>query len=379
MKPKLMLCLLIIAVTFRCAEVDERVITFVVAVPDSLVTNDTLYIAGNVLQLGNWQPDAVPMNPVDKNTWRLTVKLPVDSYIEYKFTRGSWHKEEVLADGTIPGNKHLKVTKNQTVTHQVENWVDRVYKPIGGVTGTVRYHPGFYANKLKNERTIVVWLPDGYDQKVHQRYPVLYMHDGQNIFDPQTSYLGVDWQIDETADSLIKQGKIKEIIIVGMYNTPDRIEEYADTEKGQAYMEFIINDLKPFIDREYRTLPDRKNTAVMGSSMGGLISFYLVWRYPEIFGQAACLSSSFVWNNGAILKEVKNFAGTKKNIRIYFDNGGVGLEGKYTPYYHRMKNLLVARGFQVGKDLEYFFDEHADHSERAWAKRAWRALIFLFG
>lgn len=379
MKIQFLLILFLSGFNIYCSDIEEREITFIVTVPDSLVTNDTLFIAGNVQQLGNWQPNSVPLTKLTNNKWQVKIKLVLNEKIEYKFTRGSWNKEEVLADGTIPENKYFTVLKDQTISHKIQNWRDRVYTPRGGITGILKYHHYFYANKLKNERTIVVWLPENYESDFQKRYPVLYIHDGQNVFDPNTSYLGVDWQMDETADSMIKKGTIEEILIVGIYNTPDRIEEYSDTQKGRAYMDFIINDLKPFIDSNYRTLPDQENTAAMGSSMGGLISFYLVWRYPEMFGQAACLSSSFRWNAGAILKEVKNYTGDKKNIRIYFDNGGVGLEGKYIPYYHRMKNLLIARGFKAGIDLEYFFDENAGHSERAWAKRAWRPLKFLFG
>ena len=130
MQLKLILLFMLFAFTSQCAEVEEREITFVVTLPDSLVTNDTLYIAGSLPQLGNWQPNAVPLIKVDKNTYQLKVKLPINANIEYKFTRGSWNKEEVLADGTIPGNKYLTVTQNLTVTHQVENWCDRFYKAV---------------------------------------------------------------------------------------------------------------------------------------------------------------------------------------------------------------------------------------------------------
>jgi predicted alpha/beta superfamily hydrolase len=189
----------------------------------------------------------------------------------------------------------------------------------------------------------------------------------------------VDWQMDETADSLIKQRAIEEIIIVGIDNTPDRLAEYSDGERGRGYMDFVVHDLKPFIDTTYRTLPDRKYTAVMGSSMGGLISFYLVWRYPDVFSQAACLSSTFLWNNGVLIKEIENFTGQRKEIRIYFDNGGEGEEGRYTPFFESMKALLISKGFVSGKDLEYFYDEAGEHSESSWAKRAWRPLKFMFG
>ena len=370
---------MLFAFTSQCAEVEEREITFVLTLPDSLVTNDTLYIAGSLPQLGNWQPNAVPLIKVDKNTYQLKVKLPINANIEYKFTRGSWNKEEVLADGTIPGNKYLTVTQNLTVTHQVENWCDRFYKPVGGITGNLQYHHNFYANRLKNERTIVVWLPESYEKKLQKHYPVLYMHDGQNLFDPNTSYIGVDWQMDETADSLIKQGEIEEIIIVGIYNTTDRVEEYSDTKKGRAYMDFIINDLKPFVDNNYRTLPDREHTAIMGSSMGGLISLYLIWRYPDVFSKAGCLSTSLLWNDGALLKEIENFAGQKPEIKIYLDSSGKGSEGRMKPHYEKLNDLLISKGFVEGVDLEYYFDKEGDHSERSWAKRAWRPLKFLFG
>jgi len=376
---KLLMIFILSTFTTCFADVEEREITFIVTVPDSLVSTDTLYIVESVEQLGNWQPDAVPLIEVNKNTWHLKVKLPLNENIEYKFTRGSWQKEEVLSDGTIPGNKFLTVTQNETVTHEIVNWCDRVYKPVGGITGNLQYHYKFYANQLKNERTIVVWLPPNYETDLQKHYPVLYMHDGQNVFDPKTSYLGIDWQIDETADSLIKKGEIEEIIIVGIYNTHDRIEEYSDTEKGRAYMDFVISDLKPFIDGKYRTIPDRDHTAVMGSSMGGLISFYLILRYPEVFGKAACLSTSLHWKNGALLKEIKNFNAGKKELKIYFDNSGKGSEGQMIPHYQKLKSQLISKGFEDGISLEYYFDKNGDHSERSWAKRAWRPLVFLFG
>lgn len=379
MQLKLILLFMLFAFTSRCTEVDEREITFVVTIPDSLAINDSLYIVGNVPQLGNWQPNSVPLIQVDKNTHQLKIRLPLNANIEYKFTRGSWNKEEVLANGTIPGNKSLSVTHDQTVTHQIENWADRFYKPVGGITGKLQYHHNFYANRLKNERTIVVWLPESYETELQKYYPVLYMHDGQNLFDPGTSYIGVDWQMDETADSLIRQGAIEEIIIVGIYNTNDRVEEYSDTEKGRAYMDFIISDLKPFIDSSYRTIPDREHTAVMGSSMGGLISFYLIWRHPEVFSKAGCLSTSLLWKNGALLKEIENFVGQKLKIKIYLDSSGQGSEGRMKPHYEKMNELLISKGFVEGVDLEYYFDKDGDHSERAWSKRAWRPLKFMFG
>ena len=153
------------------------------------------------------------------------------------------------------------------------------------IVGKVEYHKEVFSPILNNKRDIVVWLPIGYNAQKNpgKKYPVLYMHDGQNIIDPKTAYVGKDWRVDETVMKLIKQKKIKEIIVVGIYNSPDRLDEYSWSEKGQNYLKFIVTELKPFIDSVYKTLSDKENTAIMGSSMGGLISFYAGWHYPDVF------------------------------------------------------------------------------------------------
>ena len=161
------------------------------------------------------------------------------------------------------------------------------------IVGKVEYHRKFYSKSLNNRRDIIVWLPPSYKKEKQRRYPVLYIHDGQNIMDPKTAYIGVDWQVDETVTRLIKSGELQEIIIVGIYNTPERLEEYSDSPKGNNYMKFMVEQLKPFIDKYYRTMPSNEYTAVMGSSMGGLISFLLAWNYPECIWKS-CLYVQFI-------------------------------------------------------------------------------------
>jgi predicted alpha/beta superfamily hydrolase len=208
---------------------------------------------------------------------------------------------------------------------------------------------------------------------------VLYVHDGQNVFDPRTSLNGYDWRVDEVADSLIRANKMQEVIIVGIYNSPDRTMEYSDSELGRGYIDFVASELKPMIDKNYRTKPDAKNTAVMGSSMGGLISFLFVWQRPDIFSKAGCLSSAFLWDDNKILREVRNYAGVKKMIRVYLDVGSEGVEARLKPGYEEIVKLLEEKGYKRGVDLEYFYDEGAEHNEPAWAKRLWRPLLFMFG
>lgn len=246
---------------------------------------------------------------------------------------------------------------------------------ITEVIGKVEYHKEFYSALLENKRDIVVWMPQGYDaiKNKNKKYPVLYMHDGQNILDPKTSYIGKDWRVDETVTKLIRQKRIKEIIVVGIYNTPDRLDEYSWSEKGQKYLQFITSELKPIIDATYRTLPDKENTAIIGSSMGGLISFYAAWNYPEIFSMAGCMSSSFYYNNDKSIKTVEEYSGTKKHIKLYIDHGEDGaVRGQ------KMFVELSKKGYVIGQDIDYYYAPGAEHNEKEWAVRLERPLLFFF-
>jgi predicted alpha/beta superfamily hydrolase len=205
------------------------------------------------------------------------------------------------------------------------------------------------------------------------------MQDGQNLFDPKTSAFGIDWQLDETADSLIKSKAIREIIIVGIYNTQDRNIEYLDTKPGHQYMDFVVNKLKPFIDKNFRTLPDRKNTAVGGSSAGALISFMLLWEHPDIFSKAACLSPAFHIDDIDYIPKVSDYNGFKKKVRFYIDVGTEGLDAKLKPGAEEMIKALENKGYKENKDFEFFIAKGAVHNEAAWGKRNWRYLKFMFG
>lgn len=258
---------------------------------------------------------------------------------------------------------------------QNKNQSKRTVKEKEEIVGKVEYHKEFASSILNNKRDIIVWLPIGYNpqKNPNKKYPVLYMHDGQNIMDPKTAYVGKDWRVDETVMKLIRQKKIKEIIVVGIYNTPDRLDEYSWTEKGQNYLKFIVTELKPFIDSNYKTLSDKDNTAVMGSSMGGLISFYAAWHYPDIFSMAACMSSSFYYNNDKSLKLVQSYRGKKKQVKFYIDHGEDGLiRGQ------KMFCLLSQKGYVLGQDIDYFYAPGAEHNEKEWAARLERPLLFFF-
>ncbi|KAA3656539.1 MAG: esterase family protein, partial [Calditrichaeota bacterium] len=283
--------------------------------------------------------------------------------------------ERLDDDGSLPMNLNLSVTADTTVVCKINRWRNEGIKSSGQITGKVDYYSSMTFPGIL-DRDVIVWLPPGYTTG-EQKYPVLYMHDGQNVFDPATSYLGFDWRADETADSLIRTGKMEPILIVGIYNSEQRTADYSDTATGRAYQKFIIEKLKPFIDKTYRTKDGPQNTAVMGSSMGGLASFLLAWNHPSIFGKAGCLSPAFIAPFDSAITMVQ-FATEKKNIQLYLDNGTEGLEAKLQPGCDAMLHALRQKGYADGKDIRWYLDEGAEHNEPAWARRLWRPFLFLF-
>ena len=340
-----------------------------------------IYIVGNQKEIGYWDPAAVQLEKIDKNTWRKVFSFPVNTILEFKFTKGKWSNEALTNEKTIPQNHVVRVESDTTIQKNIIHWkdeetVENVYQ--GQITGSVFYYKSLEWSGIKS-RDVIVWLPPDYEENINTRYPVLYMHDGQNIFDPKTSSFGIDWQMDEAATKLIYENKIAPLIIVGIYNTVDRSSEYKNTDTGFVYMDFIINKLKPLIDKNYRTKPDRENTVTGGSSLAGLISFMLPWEHPEIFSKAICVSSALKINNIDYISQVEKYKGDKKNIKIYFDIGGIGIEEKLKPGIDEMIKTLLSKGFELNNDLYFIKDQEAEHNESAWAKRLPKALELFFG
>jgi predicted alpha/beta superfamily hydrolase len=357
-----------------CKEKDVSVTIDVIA-PSNTPSDAQLFIAGNCRSAGDWNPGQIKLEKKDQLIWSITLKLPKGLAFEYKITRGTWNDQAIFVDGEIPPNHQITVESDTTLEIHPLTWRDFGFAFAKTIVGTVKYHRELKGDGLNYLRDLIVWLPPSYEKDTSMRYPVLYMHDGQNIIDPSTSFIGYDWHIDEVSDSLIHAGKMKEIIVVGIYNTPDRNGEYDDTKLGRAYMKFIIEKVKPLIDSAYRTLPERENTSVMGSSMGGLISFLLVWNYSDIFSQAGCVSPVF---RESLTRNIEEYGGPDKQIRIYIDNGGVGLEKQLQSGCENMLRSLQKIGFTFSHNLEWFNDKDAEHNERAWAKRVWRPLMFMF-
>src|SRR5258706_3660862 len=252
--------------------------------------------------------------------------------------------------------------------------------------GTLDHIRGFHSNILGNDRDITIYLPPGYNDRDDVRYPVLYMHDGQNLFEGERAFIpGQHWRLGEAADEAIASRTARPMIIVGIDNTgASRIDEYTPTRdpsrygggKANDYGRMIIEELKPIIDAQYRTLTDASNTALGGSSLGGLATLYLGLTHPDVFGHLAVMSPSVWWDNRAIFTTIDRFHSPQRP-RIWLDFGGrEGVEGMTDA--RLLRDRLRAMGWTSEDDLRYFEDRRADHSERAWAKRVPGVLEFLF-
>ena len=258
------------------------------------------------------------------------------------------------------------------------------------LTGNIKQHRAFPSTILGNRRDILVYLPPGYRRFSRKRYPVLYLQDGQNVFDAATSFAGVEWGVDETAERLVRTKMIEPLIVVAVANMgEDRVHEYTPTpgvieakgrrkkrSRGLArlYGYFLMDELKPYIDGKYRTKPDPEFTGLGGSSLGGLVTLAIGILYPDTFRRLMVMSPSVWWDDFAIYRLVDAVERTPP-IKIWVDTG------KAEPGWEQTRELckrLVEKGWKPGEDIQYMEADHGDHSETAWAARIEPALRFLF-
>jgi predicted alpha/beta superfamily hydrolase len=267
---------------------------------------------------------------------------------------------------------------------------------------TIIHHNDF-SSEFVDSRNVEVWLPPGYTENPSESFKVLYMHDGQNVFDQSTAYGNVEWGIDETMDSLVQNNLVPPTIVIAIWNNgrkrfpeymPQVEEEHVNNPKAQGilkesfgvtellsneYLKFIVEELKPFIDSTYNTSTKREDTAIMGSSMGGLISLYALTSYPEIFGAAGCVSTHWpVPLIGEVyILELTEALPEAGNHKIYFDYGTTGLDADYEPYQLRVDEIMKGKGYEQNEDWITRKFDGAGHNEASWKKRVHIPLEFL--
>jgi len=289
---------------------------------------------------------------------------------------------EKNSDGSERDNRKLTPKADEKVEIEVGAWADQsgaapATKPSTR-SGDVRVQR-IRSKILGNERNLWIYLPPGYD-KSGDRFPVFYLHDGQNLFDAATSFAG-EWQADEAAERLIAEKKISPVILVGIENNAQRMAEYTPG-RGELYERFILEEVKPLVDATYRTLTDRDHTAAGGSSLGGLISLYLAKDHPDVFGACAAISPALHWNNGAVFKDLAKDPGWMKRTRFWIDMGteeGMQEPAKNVANVRQLAALLTSNGLAPDRDFRLLVVDGAKHNETAWAQRFDQVLIFFFG
>ena len=304
----------------------------------------------------------------------------------------------VLIGGCLDKEEHLDSTQIKGTFHHIES----------------------FKSEHVEDRPVDIWLPDGYEKNADQQYSVMYLHDGQMMFDQPTSPLnkgvlmqiwgfyaklrygtGFFWDVDKTVARLIEEGSIDPIILVSVYNLPKvkRRTEYmpqkmiteqiateflhkeSDIRKeditSDKYLRFLVDELKPYVDQNYRTKSDQSNTFIMGSSMGGMISAYAISEYPEVFGGAACLSTHWPLGGNSVTSWYENHWPQAGNHRIYFDRGTESYDSTYGPGQAHMDSIMERNGFIRDKDWRSLVFEGESHTPSSWRKRLHIPLEFL--
>ena len=302
----------------------QKVRIEITSLPANDPASSSIFIAGS---FNSWNPQNKDYQfQKNEKGYFLELSLNAGSY-EYKVTRGGWDKVECSKEGKDIGNRTLKVVANENIVINIEGWKDLFASSSQPKKSTANKNvriidTAFFIPQLNRTRRVWIYLPPTYNSST-KKYPVLYMHDGQNVFDDATSFSG-EWGVDEALDTLGL--KTKECIVVGIDNGGDkRLNEYCPYDfslpggqkgkgEGNLYLQFLAKTLKPFIDKKYRTIKESKNTFIAGSSMGGLISMYAVLEYPKIFGGAGVFSPAF-WVRPKIFDDIKA-KGKKINAQI---------------------------------------------------------------
>jgi enterochelin esterase-like enzyme len=374
-------------------------VTITVRVPDG---TGIVYLTGSLPELGPWRPDGRAMTGAGRER-TVTVIAPAGTSFEYKFTLGSWDREALDAAGRVPPNHRLVIEQGAQVTHDIAAFKQDPRDYIAdwkgsGVLGRLVYWTDVKSAFLTRTRHVEIWLPPGYDDSPSARYPVLYMSDGQNLFDPRIASTGVDWGVDEAVVRLVERGTIPPVIVVGVWNSADRVPEYSPWQNAPDYARFLIEELMPRVNREFRTLHGPEHTAVMGSSMGGLLSFYLVTHHPDVFGACGCMSTHFPLSEAMvaqylpglvtaahpdttpyILRDIAAGLTVPKGTRYWFDYGTQGLDAGYGPTHDAVRAWLARQGLVEGKDFVVRRYDGATHNEASWRARLDDPLTFLLG
>ena len=342
--------------------------------------DDAIYISGN---FNTWSPNdhAAILTKLDDTTYNYPLELPTaGTPILFKFTRGAWTTVEANLDGSNSANRSAVYTPNTTLDQTVENWLDLGNATNRTATGhTVIMDMSWVMPQLNRTRRIWLYFPPDYVTNPTRRYSVVYIHDGQNVFDAATAFAG-EWGVDE---AMMAMPVSEQSIIVGIDNgSSTRINEYSpwvNTQygggQGAAYTNFLVQTLKPYIDATFRTQPDPEHTAIVGSSMGGLISYYAALQYPHVFGRVGVFSPSFWFSNQVLpFALLKTKQATQRWYFVCGQNESTTMASDMTAVHDTLRHL----GFNDTSELKKVIRVDGQHSEWFWRREFPAAYRWLF-
>jgi len=381
----------------QVVEPEEYRVTFKVIPPENTPVDASIYMSGSH---NKWPAEkGTLLTKNDDWTYSVTLSRPVGTVMEFKFTRGSWDSVEKGNNGEEIANRVYTFDEgNQVVELKIQRWAD-IKKSVENVptisdvqnstiTGNIDVIEDFYMPQLDKKVKISVYLPPDYKRE-NKRYPVLYMQDGQNLFDNIIAD-DLEWKVDETLERLYSQQKTEGVIVVGVEHKDDKdnseyspwIEKpYIKSANGDKYLDFIVNELKPYIDANYPTLTQRDYTGIAGSDMGGLIALYGGLKYQNIFSKIGALSPALWVADGKIYDFVLG-VGKEKEMNIYIYTGGkelgrAQLDKQAVNNANYMADLLQEVGFSP-KEIKLTIDNSGIHNESYWSKYFPEALLWLY-
>lgn len=354
-------------------------VTINVTLPVNTPLGESIYIAGS---FNSWNPIDVAYKLTQKSGNVYTIDIAAQTgTIKFKFTRGSWATVEATANGSFRPDREFTFGNGQTIDLTIEGWEDQKAGGNSTALSNVKVISNTFAMpQLGRTRRVLIYLPNNYTIDSLSHYPVIYMHDGQNVFDAATSFAG-EWGVDETL-SLQEINGGKGVIVVAIDNSSDRIAEYTPYQnsqygggEGDKYVDFIVQTLKPYIDANFRTLSNRQNTAIIGSSLGGLISLYAAVKYQDVFSKVGVFSPAY-WINKDLLQNYIINTGYKQPLRIY-TLGGKNESQSLVGDISDIENTLTQAGFDVTQRKVSIHNDGA-HSEWYWKREFGAAYQWLF-
>jgi predicted alpha/beta superfamily hydrolase len=357
-------------------------VEFVVWAPEITPPWQQVFLAGDGPAFGEWSATGVALRRCEDGSHRARLQLERGFQGRFLATLGRWRDVEGDGRGHEQPARTLHADGPSEVEVHIRGW---------GRT-SIHYHHDFASRFLPHPRTISVWLPPGYDLEPEHRFPVFYMHDGQNLFDAQTAFAGNPWYVDESAEREVRAGRVQPLILVGIANSVDRLQEYGphrptpgdDSHWARDYGRFVVEEVKPFIDSLYRTRPAPECTGVGGSSMGGLISLQLCKWYPDVFRRCAAMSPSLWWDREYFLQGMPEDPHWLEQCRVWMDMGsreGASEAGMNAMVGRlaRLARQFARHGMREGRDFVAETVEGGMHNEASWGGRFDRVLRFLYG